>query len=132
MCITLHNAWLQCNRTHVQAWRVGARVAEPHVKAGIVCCKGVAAGYAIAHPAHGRVEDSVHEKHHVASACKHQAAGLHMQVYADMRGRKGGFGQGPIWLNSQIGSKTSHSQSLYIITHADPLRKQLLDSRLIW
>lgn len=63
-------------RTHVQAWRVGTRVAEPHVKAGIVGRKGVAAGHAIAHPAHGRVQDSVHEKHHIARACTHKCAAV--------------------------------------------------------
>ena len=52
-------------RTLVFKGRVGARVAQPHVEAGVVGGEGAAASDAVGDPAQRGVQDAVHEKYHV-------------------------------------------------------------------
>ena len=52
----------------VRAGRVGPRVGEPDVRAGVERGERVRARHAVADPAHRRVHDAVHEEGHVARA----------------------------------------------------------------
>lgn len=65
----MHSRWGQ-GLTLMQARGVGPGVAQPHIKALIEGCKGLGACDAVGHPAHGRVQDAMHEEDHIPSACR--------------------------------------------------------------
>ena len=46
----------------MDARRVGARVAQPHIKALVVGGKSLGARDAVGDPAHGGVQDAMHEE----------------------------------------------------------------------
>ena len=61
--------------TCMPAWRVGSGVAQPHIHAHVIGSKGLGACHPIGHPANGRVQDAVHEKHHISGPCVCTLAG---------------------------------------------------------
>lgn len=67
--------WLMPSRwgqglTLMQARGVGPGVAQPHIKALIKGCKRLGACDAVGHPAHGGVQNAMHEEDHIPSACR--------------------------------------------------------------
>ena len=50
-------------------WRVGARIAKPDIKSLIIRCKRLGASDAVGDPAHGRVQNPMHEKNTVPCIC---------------------------------------------------------------
>ena len=53
----------------MDTWRIGPRVAQPYIKALVIGSKGLRACDAIGDPAHGGVQDPMHEEDAVPCIC---------------------------------------------------------------